>query len=111
MDKRVTKKKNEIYVFAKFSPRVLHQKRVRFYTSDALTEAQSSFPLLKLLIDDSCSSLTISNYSEPFEGTWKFLVEIAEVDEEMKKLADENFEQQKKRKKINKEESSQKEEE
>lgn len=75
MNITITKNGHIIEVSANFEQRVGHQKRVRFYPQNALEYAKKHFPDKTLTIDESCTSLTISNYREPLAGTWLFSID------------------------------------
>jgi hypothetical protein len=78
MEKTVNKENDVIEVRAKFNPRRLNERKLRYYQQDALEFVKETYPILDIEVkqDEPGISLIISNYSEPMEGIWRFQVVI-----------------------------------
>ncbi len=96
MEKSIERKDNLIIVKAKFDPRLPNEKRIRFYATEAEEYARSVFEKTHFLSTEQ-TSLTISNYQEPYEGEWFFL--INEAEQKYVNLADTHFDKKKTKKK------------
>ena len=94
MIKSVFKNGSILEVTVKFEPRVLHERRVRFYTQDALEFVKQSYPDEKIVETMAGSqTATLSNYAEPYQGVWQFRIFI-DPDEDFVSMAN-KFEEKK----------------
>ena len=76
-----------ITVTASMIPRSPTERKLRFYYENALEAAAKNYPNVDIITSDNHShTLTISNYREPYSGTWTFIVD--ESRQMFKELAD-----------------------
>lgn len=70
------KEPGKIIITASMIPITPNERKRRFYYEDALEYASKQVSLSDILTsDDVFHSLTISNYREPYSGSWTFYVD------------------------------------